>query len=233
MGQSEKPDIAYRLEDHITYFERFIEELALQDITLVLHDWGGGIGLDYAANHADNIRAIAVMEAVIKPMFWKDADMASRFMFGQFRDPEKGFEINAGRNYFVEKLLPMMAGRKLTSEESAVYGAPYPTLESRRPVAQWPMEIPLDNEPADNAARIGGDYNWLKSSEVPLLLVTATPGLIFNKKIIADVQSDIPRMEVVNVGSGLHYIQETQLTLIGQIVSNWSVNLDVNQTKEG
>ncbi|MEL7546118.1 MAG: haloalkane dehalogenase [Pseudomonadota bacterium] len=233
MGQSDKLDIPYRLADHIAYFEGFMEALELEDVTLVLHDWGGGIGLDYAAGHSDNIRAIAVMESVVKPMYWKDADMATKFMFRQFRDPDKGFQINAERNYFVEKLLPMMAGRELSAEEAEVYRAPYQTVESRRPVAQWPMEIPLDGEPADNAARIGANYDWLKSSDVPVLLITATPGVIFNKKVTAEVTSDIPRMEVVNIGSGMHYIQEVQPTLIGQTIDSWSADLQLSEADKG
>ena len=39
MGQSDKPDIAYRVEDHARYFEAFIEALDLQDVVFVLQDW--------------------------------------------------------------------------------------------------------------------------------------------------------------------------------------------------
>ena len=228
MGKSGKPDIAYRLDDHIEFFEGFMTALALENITLVLHDWGGGIGLDYAANHSDNVRAIAIMEAVVKPVYWEDADMATRFLFKQFRQPEKGFEINAERNYFVKKLLPMMSGRSLSDAEASAYGAPYQTVESRRPVAQWPMEIPFDNDPADNAQRIGSNYDWLKSSDVPVLLITATPGVIFNKKVAAEVSAEIPRMDVISIGSGMHYIQEVQPKLIGETLNTWMINTSVN-----
>jgi haloalkane dehalogenase len=98
-------------------------------------------------------------------------------------------------------------------------------VESRKPVAQWPKEIPLDGEPADNAERIGRNYDWLIASDKPVLLLTATPGAIFTEKSVAQTQVDMPRLEVVNIGSGFHYIQEVQPTKIGDTVNAWSVGL--------
>src|SRR3990167_11121560 len=51
MGQSDKPDIDYRVFDHIAYLEEFIDALELKNITLVLHGWGSVIGFDYARRH--------------------------------------------------------------------------------------------------------------------------------------------------------------------------------------
>ncbi|MEL7452104.1 MAG: haloalkane dehalogenase [Pseudomonadota bacterium] len=225
MGKSDKPDIPYRLSDHIDYFTGFMDAMDLQDVTLVLHDWGGGVGLDYAAHHADNVRGIALMEAVMRPVYWEDAGFAEKFLFTKFRDEEEGFELNAERNYFVEKVLPMMSGRKLTDAEQAAYEAPFPTVESRRPVAQWPMEIPIDDQPADNAERIGANYNWLKTADTPVLLITADPGVIITKDARAEIAADIPRLEMVNIGSGMHYIQEVQPVLIGETIENWESKL--------
>ncbi|MEL7088814.1 MAG: haloalkane dehalogenase [Planctomycetota bacterium] len=177
MGKSDQPDLAYRFADHTHYIDGFIEAMELEDVALVLHDWGGAIGLDYAARNERNVRAVAVMEAVIKPMSLEDdGDFATRYLFGRFRDPEDGHQIIAEDNYFVEKLLPMMTGRKLTEAEMEAYRAPYPTVKSRQPVAQWPREIPFDGEPADNHQRIGDNYAWLQNArEVPLLILHAEP----------------------------------------------------------
>ena len=49
MGRSDKPDIAYRVEDHARYFEAFIEALDLKDVVLVLQDWGSALAFDAAA----------------------------------------------------------------------------------------------------------------------------------------------------------------------------------------
>lgn len=65
MGKSGKPDIPYRFEDHVRYFDAFVAALELQDYVLVLHDWGGGIGLDHAMRNQTNIRGVAFFEAVV------------------------------------------------------------------------------------------------------------------------------------------------------------------------
>lgn len=228
MGQSAKPDIDYRLSDHAAYFQGFMETMGLTDVVLVLHDWGGGVGLDYAAKNPQNIRGIAHFEAALKPMSLSDADFATRFLFGRLRDPEAGHRIIAEDNYFVEKMLPMMSGRDLTEQEMAAYRAPYPDVESRKPVRQWPLEIPLDGEPADNTKRMGDNYDWLVNSDVPVLMLYAEPGMIWTKKTRPQLTNDMPRMKVVSIGSGMHYLQEVQPTKIGQELSEWISSLETN-----
>jgi len=220
-GKSDKPDIAYRFEDHAAYIEAFIEALQLENLTLVLHDWGGAVGLDYAARNPDNVRGVAFMEAVIRPMSWESANFAERYLFQTFRDPDRGERILAEQNYFVETLLPMMSGRRLSEEEMAAYRAPFPTVESRRPVAQWPREIPIGGEPARNVERIGANYAWLRSSDTPVLLIYAEPGMIVKPAFREQLEKELPRLETRFVGSGLHYLQEVQPTRIGEALADW------------
>lgn len=66
-GKSDKPDIGYRFSDHVPYVDGFIEALDLHDLTLVIHDWGSGLGLHYAARHEDNVKGLAMMEAIMMP----------------------------------------------------------------------------------------------------------------------------------------------------------------------
>lgn len=231
MGKSDKPDIAYRFDDHATYFSGFVEAMGLDDIVLVLHDWGGGLGTDYAARHEDNVRGIAMFEMVAKPMSLSNADIATRYLFSRMRDPEDGYELIVEQNFFVEKLLPMAAARELTDDEMAHYRAPYQTEESRRPVRQWPLEIPLDGEPADNTRRIGANYDWLRESDVPLLMLYADPGMIWTKKTRPDLFEELPRMQTISVGSGMHYLQEVQPTLIGTTIADWIETLPDNEAR--
>lgn len=221
MGRSAKPDIPYRFADHADYLAGFIEALDLSDIVLVLHDWGGGLGTDYAARNESNIRGIAMFEMAVKPMSLSDADFATRYLFGRMRDPEDGYKIIVEDNFFVEKLLPMMSGRKLTEAEMTNYRAPYSTEESLKPVRQWPLEIPLDGIPADNTRRIGSNYEWLKSANTPLLMLYADPGMIWTSKTRPELFDDLPRMETASVGSGLHYLQEVQPTKLGTLIAEW------------
>jgi haloalkane dehalogenase len=72
MGKSDKPDLDYRFFDHSKCLEELIEKLGLSNVTLVLHDWGSGLGFHYAMRHEGNIKGIAFMEALVKPFTWED-----------------------------------------------------------------------------------------------------------------------------------------------------------------
>ncbi len=69
MGQSDKPKLKYTFQDHSRYINAFISQLQLKDVTLVIHDWGSVLGLEYARTHQRNVKAIAMMEAIIPPSF--------------------------------------------------------------------------------------------------------------------------------------------------------------------
>lgn len=62
-GLSDKPDdeAAYTLRAHIDHLEALVLDLDLKNITLVMQDWGGPIGLGVAARHPDRIKALVVM----------------------------------------------------------------------------------------------------------------------------------------------------------------------------
>lgn len=58
-GKSETPaDRTYWLQDHVDNLEKFIIDLDLRDITFILHDFGGPVGMGFAARHPDRIARI-------------------------------------------------------------------------------------------------------------------------------------------------------------------------------
>ena len=58
-GKSDQPDIAYTLEDHARYLDVFIDALELDDIVMVIHDWGSVLGQDYATRFPDRFVGLA------------------------------------------------------------------------------------------------------------------------------------------------------------------------------
>ena len=223
MGKSDKPDIDYSFDDHARYLNAFIEELELKDVTLVIHDWGSGLGFNYAANNEDNIKGIAFMEALLMPMPSYDAMPSQEMieMFKNFRTPGIGEEMIMNQNIFVEQLLPSMILRELSEEEFNYYSEPYPTPESRKPVWKWPNEIPIGGEPK-NVHDIVSSYNqWLQTTETPMLMIYATPGVLGNEMAVQWAEANLMNLETVHVGPGLHFIQEDNPDAIGEAISDW------------
>ncbi|MEM9605497.1 MAG: haloalkane dehalogenase [Pseudomonadota bacterium] len=221
MGRSAKPDIDYTLQDHQRYITAFIDALGLADMDLVLHDWGGAIGVHYARMHPDNVDSIMMIEAVHRPMQWDETDVVSRYLFKTLRDADDGYDLIVEQNYFVEKLLPMMAGRDLSDAEMDAYRAPYRAKSDRAPLRQWPLEIPISGTPARNVESVGDNYAFLATSRVPVHFVHAEPGLIYNAEMVDSMKRDLPDAVFTHLGEGMHFLQESQPTRLAEAISAW------------
>ena len=219
MGKSDKPDIDYRFFDHARYLDGFIEALGLTNITLVIHDWGSGLGFHYARRHPDNVKAIAFMEALVMPTpNWDVFDEQSRQLFQAFRTPEVGWDMLVNQNMFIEQIVPGGIIRELTDEEMNHYRAPFLDPASRKPIYQWPNEIPIEGEPADVHETVAVYNQWLQETDTPKLLFYATPGAILTEPAVGWCQQHLPNLTAVHVGQGRHYLQEDNPHLIGRRV---------------
>jgi haloalkane dehalogenase len=225
MGKSDKPDLDYRFFDHAKYVEGFIEKLDLSNLTLVIHDWGSGLGFHYAMRHESNIKGIAFMEAMLKPMKWEDFPADQKMGFKLFRTPVIGWFMLSVMNMFLTQLVPQMMVRKLSEEEKDHYGAPFKTIQSRKPVRQWPCEIPIDGQPADVHDAMSDYSQKLQESELPKILFFASPGAIIDSQYVDWCKQNLKNLKVVDIGEGVHYIQEDNPHLIGEELAKWYQDL--------
>ena len=232
MGRSDKPKIGYRFHDHYRYVEGFIEALELKNITLVIHDWGSALGLHYANQHPNNIRALAFMEAILKPYIWEGFSKDFRTVFKLMRTPVIGWFMISIMNSFITRMLPQTIIRQLTPAELAFYASPYPTIGSRKPLRQWPCEIPIDGQPADVDQAVREYSRMLVKSDLPKLLLYARPGAIIDENGLAWCRENINNLEAVDVGKGIHFIQEDNPHGIGAALAAWYRGLEQDRQSE-
>lgn len=222
MGRSDKPDLEYRFVDHARYVDGAVEALGLEDVTLVLHDWGSALGFHYAHRNEDNVRGLAFMEAILAPVpSWDAFPEQARQLFQAFRTPEVGWDLIARQNVFVEQVLPGSVVRQLTEEEMDAYRAPFPDEASRKPVWRWPNEIPIEGEPADVTEIVGAYNQWLQETELPKLLFHATPGALTPAPVVEWARGALPNLQTVDLGEGIHYVQEDHPDEIGRELARW------------
>ena len=222
MGRSDKPDIEYRFADHVRYVEGAIAALGLENVTLVVHDWGSALGFNYARANEGNVRGIAFMEAILMSVpSWDAFPEAARPIFEAFRTPDVGWKLIAGDNAFVEKVLPGSVVRELTAAEMDAYRAPYPDEESRRPLWRWPNEIPIEGEPADVDEAVTAYNDWLQETEMPMLLLHGAPGALIPPPVVGWVTANIGNVEALDVGEAVHFIQEDHPHEIGRAIADW------------
>jgi haloalkane dehalogenase len=220
MGESgPAPAGSYRFVDHARYLDAWFEALGLRRVTLVMHDWGSALGFWWAQRHPDRVRGLAYMEAIVRPVRWTEWPESARKIFQTMRSPA-GEEVVLDKNVFVERILPASVLRRLGDEEMEAYRRPWREPgERRRPMLQWPREIPLDGEPADVAALVDGYARWLATSPLPKLFVNAEPG-----SILVGAQRELcrawPNQREVTV-RGLHFVQEDSPAEIGRAVADF------------
>lgn len=226
MGRSGKPDLPYQFDDHASYLEAWIDALGLDEVTLIGHDWGGALAFDWAARHPDRVRGVAFMETIIHPMTWDDFAASARPRYEALKAPGVGEEMVLDQNFFMERALRATVLRGLSDEELAVYRAPYPTRESRRPLLAWARSMPINGEPAGVVSRVEAYDEWLTSSDdVPKLLLTfegSPETLMIGPAMTAWCAEHIANLTIVPLGPAAHMAPEDQPGAIAAAIAAWA-----------
>ncbi|NNC14442.1 haloalkane dehalogenase [Corallococcus exiguus] len=222
MGDSGKPDIPYRFADHASYLDAWFDALGLRDVVLVGYDWGGVLALDWARRHPDRVRGVAVFETFLRPMRWSDWPPQGEQLFRALRTPGVGEQFVLEQNAFLEKSFANGVQRGLAEGDRAVYQAPYPDAASRRPVLQWPREIPIDGEPADVAAVIERYDAWLAQPSVkPVLLLTFGDTGLNAPSITEWARANLRSLEIVPLRRAGHHAPEDAPEDIVRALQAW------------
>ncbi len=225
MGQSGKPDIPYAFADHARYLDAWFDALGLDRVILVGHDWGGALAFDWATRHPDRVLGIAFLESIVKPMAWEDLTPQARERFTLIRTPGAGEELVLEQNRFVRQAFTGGVLTPVADEDLAVYLAPYPTPESRRPILAWARQMPLGGEPAELVARIEAYDAWLAhSTAVPKLLMTfeGSPTLLIGKEMTEWCEANIAALDIAHCGEAGHHAPEDRPKQIATEISSWA-----------
>ena len=226
-GQSGKPDIEYRFDDHVRYLDAFLDRAGISSAFIIAQDWGTGLAFHLAARRPEFIHGLAFMECIRPMSSWKEFHADAIETFQKFRTPGVGEQMILDDNAFVEGVLPMGTVRKLTEEEMSVYRAPFPTPESRRPTWRFPNEIPIAGEPADVNRTIEYAHRALAQSSYPKLLFAGNPGALISPAFAESFAKELKNCRLVQLSSGIHYLQEDHPDVIGAHVKEWLIELGI------
>ena len=228
-GDSDKlPDSgpgSYRFVENRRYLDALLDRLGVHErITLVLHDWGSGLGFDWARRHPGAVAGIAYLEANVAPRSWSQLTPEGREFFEALRSGA-GERMALVDNVFIERGLPGGVIRDLTDDEMAEYRRPFlEPGEARRPTLTWPREIPFDGEPADVHDIVDAYSSWLAVSPIPKLLIDVSDGDTLTGDLLAFART-WPNQTEVSV-TGRHFAQEDSPDEIGAALAAWIPNLD-------
>ena len=226
-GKSDKPDINYTIEEHAKYVEALIEALALDDITMVIHDWGSFLGFDYAAQNPDKVKALAFMEAIIPTNVREPEGSENRkIMDGffkvveQIRTPGVGEKMILEDNFFIEQILLNNPG--MTEDEKNAYREPFAKGKNRLPMLQFPRQITFDGvEPKYVVAGFNRIQKYLTTNKAPKLLMTFNPGGLVGPAKTEWAKQNMPNLQHKHIGEGVHFVQEDHGEAIGKTIGRW------------
>jgi haloalkane dehalogenase len=207
--------------------------MGIDSAYLVAQDWGSGLAFHLADRRPDFVRGLAFMEFIRPYPAWDDFIRASRAreIFRKFRTPGEGEKLILEDNVFVERVLRGGMRHKLTDEEMAVYRAPFATPQSRKPTWRFPNEIPIAGEPADVAAMMQRAHAALAASTYPKLLFSADPGALVAPAVAQDLARTLQDCRLVNLGPGIHFMQEDHPEAIGRFVATFIAEIEGRKSK--
>ncbi len=223
MGESGKPDSAYRLQDHARYLDAWFDALGLEDVVLVGHDWGGVLALDWARRHPARVRGVAVLETVLQGLRFSEYPPQGSALFRALRTPGQGEAMVLERNEFLAKSLENGVKVGLTELDRAAYYAPFPDAASRLPMLQWTRELPIDGQPADVLAVVEDNARWIENSPAvsKLLLTFETAPLSRSARIVAWTSRAPANLRVVALGPAGHHAPEDAPVEIAAALRAW------------
>jgi haloalkane dehalogenase len=197
-GRSDKPTDRgwYSYDRHVEYVTSLLQTLDLHDATVVVHDWGGPIGLRWAVENEDRVARLVIMNTGLFTGQINEAFMAWRNFAERNPDLPVGFIIQSA------------TATELAQEVVDAYEAPWPNAESKAGVAQFPLLVPISEDyagvPEMNAVR-----ERLSQWEKPTLVCFSDSDPIFSPKAGQRFVDLIPgSRELRVIEGGAHFLQE-------------------------
>ena len=209
-GFSDKPDdsaYTYTLKSRIDDLDDLLAHLGIDEqITLIVHDWGGMIGMGYASRYPDRIKRIVVLNTAAFHLPTNKAFPAALWLG---RNTGLGAFLIRGFNMFCRTAARVcVKAHPLPAEIKEAYLAPYDNWANRIAVARFVQDIPLkQGDPGyDIVSDIANGLERFKGK--PMLICWGLKDFVFSHQFLAEWQRRFPEAEVHSFPDRGHYILE-------------------------
>jgi pimeloyl-ACP methyl ester carboxylesterase len=209
-GLSEKPaaaDYPYTLQQRVNDLDALLEHLEIRErVTLVVHDWGGMIGMAYASRHPERIARLVILNTAA---FHLPAGKKFPLALKICRDTALGKFLVLRLNLFA--LMAARVGCKRNPMPEALRGAycaPYDTAADRIATLRFVQDIPL--QPGDPGYELISEVEdgLERFADLPMTICWGLRDFVFDHHFLKEWQRRFPRAEVHSFADCGHYILE-------------------------
>lgn len=209
MGKSDKPPderYEYRLRRRVDDLEALLDHLAItRGVTLVVHDWGGMIGMAWAARHVERVARLVIMNTAAFPL---PAERPFHWPLKLTRTPLGGVLVKR-LNAFAEVAARTCVTRApMPRAVRKAYTAPYDTPANRVATLRFVQDIPLG--PEDPGYRIVEDTERAlpRLAHRPAIIFWGEKDFVFDLPFLRRWEHHLPDAEVVRFPDCGHYVLE-------------------------
>jgi pimeloyl-ACP methyl ester carboxylesterase len=202
-GLSDKPqDYAYTLARHIENLERLVDHLQLDNVTLVVHDWGGAIGMGWAGRHPEKVRRIVVLNtaAFRSQRIPPSIDLC--------RVPGLGALLIRGLNGFARAAVIRAVMKKMPADVARGYVGPYDSWANRVGNLRFVQDIPMHSRIPSWDAIIDVEQKLPLLRDKPMLICWGGRDFCFDDTFLATWRERFPAAEVHRFADAGHYVLE-------------------------
>lgn len=222
-GLSDKPDSAsysFTLKERVDDLEALLHSLHIKkNITLVVHDWGGMIGMAYASRYPDRIARLVILNT---GAFHLPATKKFPLSLKICRDTKLGVFLIQGLNAFAKGAARVGCKRNpMNTDLKKAYCSPYDNWQNRLATLRFVQDIPL--KPGDSGydlvTEIGDGLN--RFADIPMIICWGELDFVFDLHFLKEWQRRFPKAEVYSFADCGHYILEDAKDEVIPLISNF------------
>lgn len=216
-GLSDKPqNFAYRLQDHADNLRNFIEAKIAGPFHLVVHDWGGPIGLLASMPWQDKLLSATILNTAA----FRSRRIPARI--AMCRIPMLGGWLVRGLNGFAGAAVHMAVTRPLPPDVRAGYLHPYHNWASRIAVHRFVEDIPLNPKHPSYPALLNLENALPQLRQIPLQIIWGARDFCFNDHFLHDWQLHFPDAPVHYLKDSGHYLTEDAAEVCLNKIAAWT-----------
>ncbi len=222
-GLSEKPDdsrYAYTLESRVDDLEALLEHLGLdRELTLVLHDWGGMIGMAFAARHPERIARLVVTNTAAFHL--PASKRLPRVLAFCRRSPLAALLVRGGNAFCHGTALIGCKRRRMPRDVWRAYVHPYDSWSNRIAVLRFVQDIPLarGDRSYDLVSWVQERLHRLES--IPMLVLWGMKDFVFDRHFLEEWERRFPAARVHRFPQSGHYLFEDEAESITPLVQQF------------